>query len=265
MEIVTNISKMDRFHDPIKYVTIERQVYEFFLGRFTHVSHELEHDTVILVLDGTRCALKINTKKRNGVGLAIIPPHGHDHIRFGEKNYPTVKFHFNRDVTTKVEKFCTTVRTIQWLEQRAKALPPIDNKALQEALEYQLGTEQVKVTCWCDNIFDGKEIVFYVHPRGKAPADGVLLCIENDRIVPFWNGSTDRRSPSFGFPETIELALGNRRQTMDVASMRNHIKAVEDYTAKVNAFDASKNEVLRTVLDIKRQADALVKEFQAIK
>lgn len=283
MKIETNISETEFTHDLIKYPPIELQVYNIFAGKFPNIKHEnLGGRGITFDLDGTNCAVEIGSGKKskkmtvtNAVRLSVVPEYGHDKIRFGdsgrprEDTYPSVRLPYNEDITDKVDRFCEAVRKLQDLEKRAAALNLyIDKDVIEKALNKQLATDKVEAHYWHENLFDGLEITFYLHPKREAPGDGISVCIEKDthKINPFWNGSTERRSHYGGGGELLEWVLGRPSSwhQPSLAEMKTRIADFEKLKAKVDAFDVTKSPELMQLLALKKQGDELLEEFRSL-
>lgn len=275
MKIETNISDTDFVHDLIKYKPIQRQLFDMFTQRFPDIQYE-NSGGLVFVLDGTRCVVEIGTGKKsrkstvtNAARLSIIAPY--PGVRFGTKEYPTVRLPYNEEIDEKLGKFCGVVRKIQDLERRAKALPATPEKKVIEAfLNSQLATDEVVASYWQESLFDGTEIMFYLHPKHSAPGEGVMACIEKgtSKISPYWNGSNERRSKHYGNGESLDWAVyrpsSAPRDVPDLASMKAKIVVIETLRAKIDAFDPTKSAEMMRLIDLKKRGDELLEEFQAI-
>lgn len=264
MKIETNISPTSPVHDLLSYPPIEKQVLDALRPHFTTVTHELSGKNYIFTLDGYQCTVE-TTKK------TVLVSTYYRKIRFGELPWPSVRLPYNQDVDAKVAKFVQKVRRVQEIEAKAEALSPLlpDGKVIEAFLNKELSTKKVVVHFWHRNeeLFNGVEINFYLHPRTEAPADGVLVCLEEDgKITPWWNGSSDKRKLMYGGRGQIEDAVGRRDRATDVTSMENRIAEVKELQARINQFDQTKSPELMCLLDLRRQAAALTEEFaKAIK
>lgn len=253
MKIETNISKQERYHDTIQYLPIERQVYDFFAEKFPKVSHTFQNGCIAFQLDTATIGVEVGKKT---VKLSLHPKYDPDQVRFGghTDKYPSVALRFNTDLTKQIDEFIATIKKVQDLEKRAAALPELpDRDKIKEFLNQELGTEEVEVSYWNENILDDTNIWFYIHPKGKPPADGIIVHFDGSKLLPAGN---------------IEDALGRpdpwrpKQPTLD--EMKTKIVAVEKLAAKVNAFDPNKSSEFSRLLAIKSQADALVKEFKGL-
>jgi len=266
--IRTNISEEVSVHDTIIHPSIESQVNGLFANKFATVTHKiLPGGVYILNIDGIDCGLEVGKK---GVKITVMPryAHNHDEIRFGEAGtkYPGVKLGYNKDINAKVDEFCDKLRRLKDLEARAKALvKPIDKKKIEEFLNRELSTNRVQASYWTGCLFDGVEVAFYLHPKGKSPADGVIVCVEKDtlKITPFWNASTPRRTMAYNCPQQIENAVG-KDYTNDVSGMKRKVTDVENVVLKVNAFDATKSQDFMALIEMKKQGDQLLAEFEQL-
>lgn len=284
MQITTNISDVCSTHDAITYPAIEKQVYDLLAEYFNSVEYSFDRHGMQFVLDGIECSGGI-PKKKQRFDLAVLPPYHHEkgRVRFGglggDVKYPSVKLPFNTDVEKRLNKFVTAVKKIRDLEERAKAIGTPDAKKIKAFLNAELGTKEVEASYWNDDLFDGLEIHFYLHPKGEAPAEGVLMCVEKDtlKLNPFWNGSTPRRSHGGNskFKELLDWAIGRRnfpdtggvyfnRPQDTIEILKKRIEAIERVQAKVAAFDPNKSEEFLKLIDLKRKADELLKEFKAL-
>jgi hypothetical protein len=262
--IETNLSDLEQIHDLITYPSIERQVMDLFRIHFPGISHK-QAGGLTFDMDGSQCSVEVHKKKAK---VSVIPPSKYDHdapgIRLGECDYPAVSLPYNKDVAAKVAKFSDLVRKLKDLERRARELLPVaKDEVLEKFLNEELGSKALEVSFWNDNLFTGVEVVFYLHPKEQAPADGVLLCLHNDKIEPFWDGSTERRKLAFGRPQKVEAALGQNRDE-DVPALKTRIAEAETIRARLDAFKPEKSPEFMHFLATKRQADELVKELHAL-
>lgn len=268
MKIETNMP--GGIHDLIKYPSIERQVFDICVTQFKVVNHSITHSGFAINLDGMSCPLEV---KKKGVRISVLPS---EDFRFGEGEYPFVTLAYNVDVKDKLLKFFDKVRKINDLEDRAAKIlkdhDAIDQTALSKFLNRELETDVVQVSFWKDNLFSGMPIAFYIHPKDDPPAGGVMVCWDNGKLVPFWNGSTKRRTHCHEQPELIEKAIGDMRTQdqrrsgykSDLAHMKKKIAAAEAVQARVDAFDPSKSKPFMALLAVREKANALVEEFNAI-
>lgn len=264
MMIKTNLSPTSPVHDVLAYEPIEAQVMDLLGAHFSTVKHELLVKQYIFTLEESYQVTLEITKKT--VLISTYSPK----IRFGQLSHPSVRLPYNQDVDAKVAKFAQKVRKVQEIEKKAAALSALpDSKKIEEFLNKELGTKRIVAHFWHrnDDLFNGVEITFYLHPRGEAPADGVLVCLEKDgQITPWWNGSSDKRKLMYGGKGQIEDAVGRRNQGTDVASMEKRIAEVKELQTKIAQLDQTKSPELMRLLDLRRQAAALTEEFaKAIK
>jgi len=259
MEIQTNLTKGDKVHDSIRYPSIEHQVFSLFGVSANTDRVKLNYeiaDRLTLFINGFKCPVDIGKK---GVIISVIPD-----LRIGESNYPQLKIPYNVDVLKKVYKFISFIEKVGELTERAKKLKKIDAKAIESFLKQELATDITTISYWNDNLVNGIELNFYIHPKGSAPADGVMLCFEEDgKIAPFWNGSTPRRSMAFNSPSKIEDAVG-RNYKNDIESLKKKIKAVEAVQKKIDSFDPSKSQKFMELLENKKKANQLIEEYKSV-
>jgi len=260
MKIETNLSPTSPVHDLLSYPPIEKQVLDCLKGHFTTVTHELLVKSYIFTLDGYQVTPEV-TKK------TVLISTYYPKIHFGDLHHPSVRLPFNKDVDDKVAKFCGVIKKVQELEGRAKALPaPPDQKVIDAFLNKELSTKKISAHYWHrpEDIFNGRLITFYLFPKGGAPGDGVMVCLEGDnKIVPWWNGSTDKRAICHSGGQQIEAAVG-RSQGTDIASMQKKIDEVKELQARIAQFDPTRSPELMLLLDLKRQAAELTQEFARI-
>jgi len=259
--IFTNISNGQN-HDLIMFPSIEKQVFDFFASDFvtTYEHGNFSSRTLlclVFILDGTRCGLYVG---REGVELSLIAS---DDIRFGERKYPSILFRYNEDITNDVAGFSDTIRRLQDLEKQARALPPLDKMAIETILDREIGTDYFTVSYCPRNLFDGLEIGFFIHPKNMAPADGMLVCFDrNNKITPWWNCSTPRRTPSDGEPECIEQAVG--KFATNLAMMKRNVGLIEQLKANLDKFDPYNCRDLLPLFNLKYQANMLLREFSEL-
>jgi hypothetical protein len=257
MKIITNISKKDPKHDLILYPPIEKQVYDL-LSQNLKVVHRRENALLVFCIEGTDCYLEVSSRKAT---ITIITPS--NGIRFGEGNYATFGLDYNKDITEDVKNIGKVILKLQDLEKRAKSIAEPDWEAIKIALEEQLATKELQIGFWEQNLFNDVEITFYIHPRESVPADGLIVCIDsNNKINPFWNSSTKRRTLNHRQPDKIEFAAGAIQQFDDVESIKAKIKIIEKLQEKLDAFDPNKSPVLVELIELKKQCNSLLYEFQ---
>lgn len=264
MKIETNIGKKTRIHDAIKYPALEKQVADLLGGFFT-VTHRTESHGIVLLLDGRPCLMETYTDR-----LELTTSPLNDQVVFGEsKGYPRTKLSFNKDVTKKLTRFAERVKKLVDIEGRGVALAKSFNRPKREVVNAELdrffGTDAVQVSYWDREqaAFDGLPLNFYLHPKKQAPAQGVMLCIENDGTVgTFWNVSSQRRTMYGKVPTKIEEAVGEL--TGSLAELKVKIAQAEEVLARVQAFDLSKSKLLTQLVDDKRKATVLLDEFRQL-
>lgn len=257
--IQTNVCDADITHDLLAYPPIEKQVFDFLKTHFPSLAYQREGG-IILTVDDSRISLEVVTKRKGqGVRLSLLPPaYGSDGIRFGSYNdkYPSVKLPYNKDLTKKIADFCDKVRKVQDLEKRAKALNrKVNSDTIRRFMADELAGRDLEVSCWYDNLFDGIEITFYLHPKHQAPADGLMFCFEKgtNKIVPF-RGQGD---------ESLQRVFG-RQEKKDLASMKKLIESVESLQERLDAFNPALCPELMKLFELKRQADVLIGEFNGL-
>lgn len=269
MKIVTNISDTVFVHDLIAYSPIEKQVFDILKKKFKNIAYDLEDGTPSFILDGSRCSLEVGNGKKskrksvtNAIRLSLIP----ERWTFDSRKYPAIRFPYNKDISKNIDEFYDIVKKIQNLETRAKNLPKIDCAKIKKILDKELGTDKVEVSIWLmnDDLLNREEMTFYLHPKGRAPADGVLMCFEKDgKIELYWNGSTEKRKDRYGQELSIEQAFGKTwKNKSDIASLKSAIEDITNLTTKLEKFKATAHLELMEMLDVKRQAAELVKEFE---
>lgn len=278
--INTNISKPNQHHDVIMYLPIERQIYDMFTGCFENIDYGWARHFVdsrlsdhraalLLVLGGTRCLVGLG-KKKPAAKICVLHPEDSSLI-FGEKPYPSISLPYNVDVSKRIKKFVGVIKKIQGLETRAKSLNLKMPKAslINEFLNRELATDKVEVSFYENYLFNGVELTFSIHPKGQAPGDGLLVCLENNtnRINPFWNGSTERRTKKYDGDDGIEDVAGRVHQfgrREDFNSMKEKVETVEKVRTRIDAFDPSKSVELMQLIALKKQGDELIKEFESL-
>lgn len=263
MQIETNLPNQP--HDLIKYLPIQKQVYDLFVNPYMKLEYDYTTNPMTLILDGTKCDVKIG---KNGVKLSIWL---RGKVNFSGISPITVRLPYNKDITKKVMDFCETIQKFKQIEQKAETFAKsnqIDHEKIKKFLMKKLGTKYVEVNFWEREFFDGLEINFYFFPKDETP-EGLLMCIEKDtlKLNPFWNASTDRRSFSqkanSGNVDTIEMAVG-MKNPKTTKEMKEKIKAIEELTAKINAFDPNKCPELVKLIQIKKESDKILEELKAL-
>jgi hypothetical protein len=262
MMIATNLSPTNPVHDLLLHPPIEKQLMDMLGVHFATVTHELLVKQYIFTLEGDYQVTPEITKK------TVLISTYYPKIRFGDLPHPSVRLPYNQDVDAKVAKFALKIKRVQEIEARAKALPEQpDRQAINDFLNKELSTKSVVAHYWHEEVFSGLPLHFYLHPRHEAPGDGVMVCLEGDnRIEPWWNGSSEKRKKFYGGSGQIEDAVGRRNQGTDIASMQKRIDEVKELQDRIAQFDPTKSPALMKLLELKRQAAALTEEFaKAIK
>src|SRR5581483_9081090 len=109
----------------------------------------------------------------------------------------------------------------------------------------ELCTELTTVSYWHGQFFTGIGLNFYIHSKGSAPADGFIMFLkqETNEIIPHWGSCT--------VPSAIE-------------EMKKRINIIEQIQKKIDIFDPTKNPEFMELLDNKKRADELFKEFKSV-
>ena len=273
MKIETNLPE-DSIHDNIKYPSIEKQIYDAFKVLFPdpiEVKYEKDRKDLILEIGGSQISVQVG---RKSVKIALMADYDIDGVRFGNHNteYPSVRLPYNKE-TDKVDKFCVVVQKVRGLEDRAKTLKKenkVDTKKIDKFLNAELAIPEVEVRYWQEDFFSGIPVLFSISPKGTAPADGVMVCIEKDNTIkPWWNCSTPQRSSYSKEPEGIDRALGHRDgyqagPQLQLAALKQKIDAIERLQAKIDVFDPKKCKELVKLIALHEQGDKLFTEFKDV-
>jgi hypothetical protein len=265
VKIQTNLSEDQSIHDSILYPSIEKQVFELLAAEFPDVKHNIRNHVLFLFGD-VSCWMTISKKRK----LVLTLNSGTIALGDSEQTGPVIELEFNKGVKTKLEGFFEKIRKLQELQEWAKKIQDAnkggDRKEIEAFLNRELGTDKVQVSFWNDGLFNGLNVTFHIHPTGKAPGDGVLCWLEhsNDKITPFWDGSTVRRSCFYNPPAILVDALGKPPVSMTVQQMGERVAAFEELQAKINAFSSLKCEALSRFIELKIWANAVVGEFQLL-
>lgn len=267
MQIQTNLTDGAKIHDSIRYPSIEHQVYGLF-AMFGHhdSSCDLDYDihtNYFLTMYGNKCLVEVG---KNGVKISVLTPH-ESNVRFGEAAYPSVKLPYNTDIGVKVLWLYNFLKKLKALTEKAQPLAEqykqLSTEKIAQSLKQQLETDRVTVSYWRDNLFSGREITFAIHPKGKAPADGLMVCLNKEnKIESFWDGSTQRRSLCYEGRQDLERAVGKYGTNLE--SLKKKVEALEQLEKKVAHFDLTHSPELAQLLQLKQQADQLVKEYESI-
>jgi hypothetical protein len=243
--IETNRNKQVRTHDLIRFPPIEKQVYDLFCHLFEGTSYALA-GSYVFSWEGYEFSMTVG---KLSVDIAMHVPN----TRIGGWNseYPKVFLPFNKDLTNRLKKFKTTVLKVKELTGKAKKLGKYNPKVIQEFLHQELATGKVTVRFWHEDVCDGSPVSFYIYPKGEAPADGVAVSIGDDGKI---------------ISKNIESAITGRDSRWNpkpsIEKMKQQIKDVEELQKKIDAFDASKCKELMELLENKKKANEIVKEFQ---
>jgi hypothetical protein len=273
MKIETNLPA-DPIHDNIRYPSIEKQVYDAFKVVFPdpiEVKYETGRQDLVLEIGGSRISVQVGKKSAK---IALMADYDIDGVRFGNHNteYPSVRLPYNKE-TDKLTKFCAVVQKVRDLEDRAKTLKKenkVDTKKIDKFLNAELAIPEVEVRYWREDFFSGVPVLFSISPKGTAPADGVMVCIEKDSTIkPWWNCSTPQRSSYGKIPEGIDRALGHRdgyhaAPQPQLEALKKKIDAIERLQAKIDAFDPKKCKELVKLLALHEQGDKLFEEFKDV-
>jgi hypothetical protein len=262
MQIETNICKTDPSHDYLRYPPIEKQVMDLFIPFMAKVEYRRDGGVYILELDGTSIEIEIS---KTGAILQILQP---EYQLAFEGGYPSIRLGYNKEIDQKVAKFSETIHAIQILEEESKVLLKenvFDREEIEDFLKKELSTPELTVALTMrEQLFYGTEILFYIYPRGHAPAEGVMVCIEKgtNKIEPYWNGSTKRRKQGFGHGR-IEQAAGDPVDD-DLKAMKERIELIGRLQAKIDAFDPRKCQELAGLIDLKARIDIVIAKYRKL-
>jgi hypothetical protein len=273
--IKTNITSKDKVHDLIKYIPLEKQVFELLSMHFDAVTYKIERKSTYF-----KCGdITIQATIKNSIKLEIksmSKSWGDDfEIRDSGDHYakwPSVVLKFNVDVTKPLKQFVDKIQSIQDCKDKAKPMfqmikkiGPGLHEAMNKYLNEYFGNQYLEVTSWFepDYFFNGLGLGFYIKPIQGAPADGIYLVIEEDgKLDSFWNDSTPRRTGGRG--DKVEDAYSRVDFGYGIPGMKSKIEAIEDLQKKVNEFDHTKCKEMVKLMELKRVANKIKEEVSNI-
>lgn len=257
MKIQTNINKKNRVHDIIKYPPIERQVYDIFASTKAKMKYRFD-SSLIFDINGLSYGVEVKAANARLVSIKEYDP---DKPQF-YGNYPSFNLPYNVELDSKCEEVLSVISKINELLFRAKKVIKTgpSSEQVELCLRKKLAGDGLDVRYWRSytEITDS-EFAFYIHPEGRAPADGVTMCFESDHSInPWWNGSTTKRKQSYAPLETLEKAAGVCGSGID--AMKKHIQTIEKLKKRIDAFKV--DGAIKEALEVHKQLQGLFLEFK---
>lgn len=236
--------------DPIKDVAIEKQLFDLLSPRI-EVSYKIA-DRFILILEGGDYEIHKRKKDVQLIG-------GYDQIF--SYNLPSYKLPFNQNIEKQLDKICSNAVEIRSIKKQLQEIPPANEVAIRSFLNERLSTNSVDVSFWLDrDCPQNKEVTFYLHPKGKNPADGVLVCINNGKIEPWWNGSTKTRTTKSCRQDVIEQAVGEHK----LDQFETMVEKIRELKEKIDKFDVTECPELMEYIVNREIAAILFQQFKEL-